>query len=207
MVLFVVVVLLFVLAELVELLGLDGGPDLEGDVNESDGIVWCCDVSRWVLGARGGESRYSAGMMVVDGDDLSGATPPPPTGGAVMLGGMIILIGRPAVLDPRLGRDVRLAGVGEMSAEGFIDTTRALLVLEFGVVGIPAAVGRERAREAVVTLLPRLLFLLLATLVPAAVDADSERSDPATELLSGVPMDGLLGVPSPETRRAAKPGD
>lgn len=142
--------------------------------------------------------------MVVDGDDLSGATL------CWALGGMIMLTGRAPVLAPRLGREVRLAGVGEMSADGFIDTTRALLLLGVCICETAGREAVERARD-VVTLLPRpvLLFLLLATLVPAAVDAESERREPATEVSVGgrVPIDGLLGVPRPETRRAAKPGD
>lgn len=83
------------------------GPDFEGDVKESDGMVWCelgfpaVLVLVLAAGERCGESRsrYSAGMMVVDGDDLSGAT----TACALLeLGGMIMLTGLPdPVLDPR----------------------------------------------------------------------------------------------------------
>lgn len=151
-------------------------------------------------------------MIVVDGDDLSGATKLLGAAAVEMDddGGMIMLTGLPA-LAPRLGRDVRLAGVGEMSADGFIDTTRALLLLLLpGVVGMEGREAVERARE-VVTLRPSaLLFLLLAMLA-----VDSERNEPAElsgaaggRVVPGPPaIGGLLGVPSPETRRAANPGD
>lgn len=88
----------------------------------------------------------------------------------------------------------RLEGDGDTSADGFIDTTRDLL----GVAKMDFDSG-DRARDTLA-----LLLLVLATLLDAA-----ERSEPATlpaADFGGVPL-FVLVAPTPETRRAANPGD
>lgn len=156
---------------------------------------------------RSGESRWviCAGMTVVDGEDLSGRTEW--GGGGLIAGGggvgsfVGVVVVAPsaeafeAAFVPRPIERLRgrLGGVGDTSADGFIDTTRDLL----GVVAKVDFDSGDRARDALT-----LLVLVLATLLDAA-----ERSEPATlpAGLGGVPLLALV-APTPDTRLAAKPG-
>lgn len=85
-------------------------------------------------------------MMVVEGEDLSGATAL--GGGGLITGGGEEFLVAPFATDPTDRLMDRLSGVGERSAEGFMDTTRGRL----GVAkdGLDAV---ERARDAL-TLIP-----------------------------------------------------